>query len=117
MKFVSKKVNHIRKQNWSAPAIMSFFIVCCMIVIYGVESMGLANKEKNLEYRSTAPEIVIKKISESKSLHIEENKEIASDNVLADKVFSPNKEDSYEQMMKILMDGVTQDDEVTFYDI
>jgi hypothetical protein len=94
---------------------MSFFILCCMIVIYGVESMGLANKEKNLEYRSNAPEIVIKKISESK--HIEELKEILSDNVLADKTFTQNKEDQYEQMMKILMDGITDEEEVTFYDI
>ena len=51
-----KKANYIRKQNWSAPTTMSAFIIVCMIVIYSFESIGLLNKEKNLDYRLTTPE-------------------------------------------------------------
>jgi hypothetical protein len=51
-----KKANQFRKQNWSAPTIMTVFIIICMIVIYSVECLGLANKEKNLEFRHITPE-------------------------------------------------------------
>jgi hypothetical protein len=68
-KFV-KKVNHIRHQNWSAPAIMGAFIFICMIVIFSFESLGLTNKEKNLQYRITTPEKLIKIVSND----IERNK-------------------------------------------
>ena len=46
-----RKFNQIRKQNWSAPTIMSVFIVICMGCIFSLESLGLLNKEKNLNYR------------------------------------------------------------------
>jgi hypothetical protein len=112
MKFVSKKINHVRKQNWSAPAIMSFFILCCMIVIYTVESVGLTNKEKNLEMRSNIPEIVIKKNSISN-----EDGKIISDNNILGNTQHAKEENNYEQMLNILMDGINTDDELTFYDI
>lgn len=51
-----KKANQIRKQNWSAPTIMSVFIVCSMILVFSFESIGLLNKEKNLDFRITTPE-------------------------------------------------------------
>ena len=54
-KFV-KKANQFRKQNWSAPTIMSAFIIVCMVFIYSFETIGLLNKEKNLDFRITTPE-------------------------------------------------------------
>ncbi len=51
-----KKANQIRKQNWSAPAIMTVFIIVSMVIIFSMESLGLAKKEKNLEFRHTTPE-------------------------------------------------------------
>jgi hypothetical protein len=53
---IIKKANQIRKQNWSAPTIFSVFITICMIIIYSFETIGLANKEKNLDFRYTTPE-------------------------------------------------------------
>lgn len=55
-KSFSRKVNQFRKQNWSAPAIMGFFIAICMMVIFGFETLGLAQRQKNLDMRVTAPE-------------------------------------------------------------
>jgi hypothetical protein len=54
-KFI-RKANQIRKQNWSAPAIMSAFIIVCMVFIYSFEAIGLLNKEKNLDFRIPTPE-------------------------------------------------------------
>ena len=51
-----RKANQFRKQNWSAPAIMSVLILVGMIIIFSFETIGLTNKEKNLELRSNAPE-------------------------------------------------------------
>jgi hypothetical protein len=50
------KVNRIRKQNWSAPTIMSTFIFVSMMIIFSFETLGLTNKDKNLELRSITPE-------------------------------------------------------------
>lgn len=51
-----KKANQLRKKNWSAPTVMSAFIFVCMILVYSFETMGLLNKEKNLDFRLTTPE-------------------------------------------------------------
>jgi len=51
-----RKANQFRKQNWSAPTIMSAFIIVCMIFVYSFETIGLLNKEKNLDWRITTPE-------------------------------------------------------------
>ncbi len=52
----ARKANQFRKQNWSAPTIMSAFIVVCMVLVFSFESIGLLNKEKNLDFRITTPE-------------------------------------------------------------
>ncbi len=54
---VSIKLNQLRKKNWSAPTIMSVFILISMIIVFSFEAIGLAKKEKNLEFRMTTPEI------------------------------------------------------------
>jgi hypothetical protein len=63
---LGNRVYKVRKQNWSAPAIMTAFIITCMLLIYGMERVGLMNKEKNLVYRDTSPEKLIKVISNNK---------------------------------------------------
>jgi hypothetical protein len=52
----ARKANQFRKQNWSAPTIMSAFIVVCMVLVFSFESIGLLNKEKNLDFRISTPE-------------------------------------------------------------
>jgi hypothetical protein len=51
-----KKANQIRKQNWSAPTIMSAFIILCMFIVYSFETIGILNKERNINFRITSPE-------------------------------------------------------------
>ena len=60
-KVLFRKFNHFRKQNWSAPAIMSTFIIICMIFIFSLETIGVLNKTKNLPYRLNTPDITLLK--------------------------------------------------------
>ena len=50
-KFYDKRMKNIN--YWSAPAIMTAFLFISMIFIFSIESMGLSNKEKNVELRVT----------------------------------------------------------------
>ena len=116
-KILLTKAKQIRKQNWSAPATMSVFIIICMIIVFSFESMGLANKERNLEFRHTTAEksinifikLVIRTFSEEK---FKETKvEISQENIqnkLIEKLrdlSERNKEESLEKMYKILAEG------------
>jgi hypothetical protein len=65
---ITTKMNKIRKQNWSAPAIMTVFLLFCMLLIYGLENIGLMNKERNLLYRHVSPELKIRQASKHKVL-------------------------------------------------
>lgn len=63
MKFKNpfKKLNNsMRKKNWSAPAIITVFIIIMMILVYSFEQIGLLNKERNLDLRLSNPESIIK---------------------------------------------------------
>lgn len=55
-----RKFNQIRKQNWSAPAVMSVFIVSCMLVVFSLETVGLLKREKNLEVRHRTTPVGVK---------------------------------------------------------
>ena len=58
----AKKANHIRKQNWSAPSIMFAFLFVSMLIIFSFESLGLTNRDKNLEIRAIPEKRIIKLI-------------------------------------------------------
>lgn len=54
MLFVNKcmgKVNQIRNKNWSAPAIMTVFILISMFLVFSFESIGILRRETNLDHR------------------------------------------------------------------
>lgn len=46
------KARKIAKQTWAGPGKFGVFIVLCIIVIATFESLGLSNRERNLEIRS-----------------------------------------------------------------
>ena len=121
-----RKANQFRKQNWSAPTIMTVFIIVCMIVIYSMESLGLANKEKNLEFRYTTPEKIIRTVSEATQTR--GPLESSEDDIMLIQQLrvssERSKDDHLEQMMRILIDGANYQygyqnkvEENEFYDI
>ena len=56
--FFKNKVRKLAKQTWAGPGKFGVFIVLCIIVVATFESLGLSNREKNLEMR-TVQNIVI----------------------------------------------------------
>ena len=53
---IAKNINQIRKQHWSAPTIMTVIICFFMLLIHSFETVGILNKERNIEYRIESPE-------------------------------------------------------------
>ncbi len=122
-----KKLNRIPMKNWSAPAIISVFIIVCMIIVYSFESIGLLNKERNLDMRLTNPESLIKttykdlkiihadkfmdnQTNSINNLNIEFNNQLRKDFVLNKiNVHSKiSKEIFIETINKILIDGALE---------
>ena len=60
----NRRIAQNLKKQWSAPAVMTTFIIICMIFIYSCESIGLSSNSKHLAVRIKSPEQRIKLISE-----------------------------------------------------
>jgi hypothetical protein len=50
--YFKNKARKLAKQTWAGPGKFGVFIVICIIVIAFFESLGLSNREKNLELRN-----------------------------------------------------------------
>ena len=55
-KTLIRKANQLRKKNWSAPTIMTAFIIFSMFMVYSFETIGILNKDRNIDFRMTSPE-------------------------------------------------------------
>merc|ERR1711934_852052 len=98
---MGRKANQIRKQNWSAPSVMSAFIIFCMFMVYSFETIGILNKDRNIDFRITTPETNIKT-----SNVINFSGEIISDKL---KNFSEkNREENLEKIRQIMLDGAME---------
>lgn len=69
-KIISQKFHHLRKQQWSAPTYISVLLVISMICVFSLESLGLLNNAKNLDYRLTTPELSVKIINEERKITV-----------------------------------------------
>ena len=50
--YLKNKARQIAKQTWAGPGKFGVFIVLCILVVATFESLGLSNREKNLEIRN-----------------------------------------------------------------
>jgi outer membrane phospholipase A len=50
--YFKNKARKLAKQTWAGPGKFGVFIVLCIIIVATFESLGLSNREKNLEFRS-----------------------------------------------------------------
>ena len=71
--FLKNKVRKLAKQTWAGPGKFGVFIVLCIIVVATFESLGLSNREKNLEMR-TVQNIVIP-VSDKITIEVEQANE------------------------------------------
>ncbi len=113
---IAFKLNRIRKKNWSAPSIMACFITICMIIIFSFEALGLAKREKNLEYRSKVPEKMIE-VKSQDLLHDMKDMSYLNNNdksvnesirLYTEKEREKDKEQQIENMKRILAKGVEE---------
>lgn len=50
--YIKNKARKLAKQTWAGPGKFGVFILLCIMIIATFESLGLSNREKNLEFRS-----------------------------------------------------------------
>lgn len=50
--YLKNKARKLAKQTWAGPGKFGVFIILCIIVVAAFESLGLSNREKNLEMRN-----------------------------------------------------------------
>ena len=65
--YLKIKARKIAKQTWAGPGKFGVFIIICIIIIATFESLGLSNREKNLELRNVplvAVQLNLKNIEE-----------------------------------------------------
>jgi hypothetical protein len=96
-------------ERWSAPKKMTLFILICMIVVFSFESLGLTNKEGNLEIRKAS---VILVQTEGKEINHSPHSDIPTQN-LAEKLTSitqKTREEKKEKMFQMLIEGAHNPD-------
>jgi hypothetical protein len=116
IKFV-KKPNLKNASNVPAPAILTVIILVSIIVIYTMESIGLSNRQRNIELRqSVVDSNILVKVTKTKTQDLSEEKpRIVS--------IGMNKDDNVDLMTKMLFDAAIEqmetnsiDEEYIFYD-
>jgi len=50
--YLKNKARKFAKQTWAGPGKFGVFILLCIIVVATFETLGLSNREKNLEFRN-----------------------------------------------------------------
>lgn len=104
----------LNTERWSAPKKMSLFILICMIIVFSFETLGLTNKESNLEIRKAS---FIHVHTESKEINYSPQAEKPSQNII-DKLSSisqKNKEEKKEKMFQMLIEGAHTLDSMEVY--
>lgn len=55
----NRKIANSLKKKWSAPSIMSAFLIICMLFIYSCESLGLSSTSIHISAKTNFPEAKI----------------------------------------------------------
>lgn len=56
--YLKSKAKRIAKTTWAGPGKFGVFIVLCIIVVATFESLGLSNRERNLEFRNLSNMVI-----------------------------------------------------------
>ena len=82
---------------------MFSFIIICMLVVLGFETIGLLQKEKNLDNRLIGPSIYTKIKAEQKAAVMDISEEVLFNKIEDVKIRS--KEERNDQILQILANG------------
>jgi len=70
--YFKNKARKLAKQTWAGPGKFGVFIVLCIIVVATFESLGLSNREKNLEFRNV--QNIVIPVTEKITVEVEQGK-------------------------------------------
>ena len=73
--YIKNKARKLAKQTWAGPGKFGVFILLCILIVATFESLGLANREQNLEYRSVQKIVIPIKTMEKTVVGISESTE------------------------------------------
>ena len=60
MRFSSSDFCKKVKNDWSAPTLLTLLLLVSLFLIFSLENLGLMNSSKNVNYRLTSPEALVK---------------------------------------------------------
>jgi hypothetical protein len=122
--YLKNQARKLAKQTWAGPGKFGVFIIICIFIIAAFESLGLSNREKNLEIR-TVSKVVISQ-AHSQVIEVKENntemfneklklsaqfdyekKILQRENIL---LFGALDQYMYENSVNNLMDGIGDSD-------
>jgi len=108
--YIKNKARKLAKQTWAGPGKFGVFILLCILIIATFESLGLSNKEKNLEFRSVQKIVMPINIAEKKT---KENSDIleANSNSFNEKLKISTQIDMNKKIIereKILLNGAME---------
>ena len=73
--YIKNKARKLAKQTWAGPGKFGVFILLCIMIVATFESLGLANREQNLEYRSVQKIVIPIKTMDKNFVGISESNE------------------------------------------
>ena len=119
--YIKIKARKFAKQTWAGPGKFGVFIVICIIIIATFETLGLSNREKNLELRSiplVAVQLNLKTIEEGINAENKSgNDNSVQVNIKIEESAEVNKENRENMMLSAAVDQYlyenTTDDENT----
>lgn len=108
--YFKNKARKLAKATWAGPGKFGVFILLCIMVIATFESLGLSNREKNLEFRSVQKIVMPINLAEKNAIDNYENTE-ASTNSFNEKLKISTKIDMNKKLIereKILLHGAME---------
>jgi hypothetical protein len=97
--FLKNKTRKYVKQTMAGPCQWAVFIIICIIIIATFETLGLSNREKNLELR-TVQTIDTHLLSEITNEKLVENIGIRADTIINDKIKKATRLDIVKKNME-----------------
>ena len=108
--YIKNKARKLAKQTWAGPGKFGVFILLCILVVATFESLGLSNREKNLEFRSVQKIVIPINKMERNIVEIQESSE-SNSNLLNERLKISTQIDLNKKILgreKILLNGAME---------
>lgn len=102
----NRKIANSLKKKWSAPSIMSAFLIICMLFIYSCESLGLSSTSIHITAKTNLPQTKVTLMPEAMIPSINKGQAIkAIESESINTIIKITQERKVLLMKQILLDG------------